>query len=414
MAFVARASSASSYATAAHASLYLFITPPPPVGRHHRRPSSQRRRDLFDCVIERRPQEVRPNGSPPAAGLLLHSIAADASDTAAAPAAQPSSPKDNSWFSGLFRHQEEGWFASGGGQEEAVGGGSWVVDHRHCSTINPSIPTVPREEIALSELFLELREEVTLPIDLKDGRAGGRREGGGGGGGGTEEVEWASTRQVNGARPQKPRQQQQEEETGSSSVRVSTSSRQRATTTTTKTQQNPSLDGDRVVSQSQSQHRRHHHRQQQQQQQPLLLSGKQQHGRRSLLSSPLPSLGAQPAGREYSGKATEQRGTTPGQNEHDHLYMMDATSTLATTDARGAEETDDGDFDGEGKVEAGAGASDFADVEVGPVAESYERGRWLLGLLVLQSTSSFVLDKYQVSYNRVWRLLIYSYDAALQ
>lgn len=40
---------------------------------------------------------------------------------------------------------------------------------------------------------------------------------------------------------------------------------------------------------------------------------------------------------------------------------------------------------------------DLAEEEsVGPVAESYERGRWLLGLLVLQSTSSSVLDKYQV------------------
>lgn len=35
-------------------------------------------------------------------------------------------------------------------------------------------------------------------------------------------------------------------------------------------------------------------------------------------------------------------------------------------------------------------------LDLSPVAESYERGRWLLGLLVLQSTSSSVLDHYQV------------------
>lgn len=34
------------------------------------------------------------------------------------------------------------------------------------------------------------------------------------------------------------------------------------------------------------------------------------------------------------------------------------------------------------------------------VSESYERGRWLLGLLVVQSTSSSVLDHYQVSQQR--------------
>lgn len=38
-------------------------------------------------------------------------------------------------------------------------------------------------------------------------------------------------------------------------------------------------------------------------------------------------------------------------------------------------------------------ADDYADLS--RVEESYERGRWLLGLLVLQSTSSFVLDHYQ-------------------
>eukprot|EP00903_Cladosiphon_okamuranus_P011143 g10517.t1 len=47
-------------------------------------------------------------------------------------------------------------------------------------------------------------------------------------------------------------------------------------------------------------------------------------------------------------------------------------------------------------LEATAGRGEFADAEaMSPIAESYERGRWLLGLLVLQSTSSFVLDKYQ-------------------
>ena len=52
------------------------------------------------------------------------------------------------------------------------------------------------------------------------------------------------------------------------------------------------------------------------------------------------------------------------------------------------------------ELEAAAGGGEFADGEaMGPIAESYERGRWLLGLLVLQSTSSFVLDKYQVQSN---------------
>ena len=45
---------------------------------------------------------------------------------------------------------------------------------------------------------------------------------------------------------------------------------------------------------------------------------------------------------------------------------------------------------------AGGEAGEFTDLDAGAFAESYERGKWLLGLLVLQSTSSSVLDKYQV------------------
>ena len=46
---------------------------------------------------------------------------------------------------------------------------------------------------------------------------------------------------------------------------------------------------------------------------------------------------------------------------------------------------------------SGEGGADFAEEDFdGPIAESYARGRWLLGLLVLQSSSSFVLDHYQV------------------
>lgn len=48
--------------------------------------------------------------------------------------------------------------------------------------------------------------------------------------------------------------------------------------------------------------------------------------------------------------------------------------------------------------ELDGGAREYG--EIGPVAESYERGRWLLGLLVLQSTSSLVLDHYQVGRTR--------------
>ncbi|CAN0360907.1 unnamed protein product, partial [Ectocarpus fasciculatus] len=45
---------------------------------------------------------------------------------------------------------------------------------------------------------------------------------------------------------------------------------------------------------------------------------------------------------------------------------------------------------------SGEGGADFAEEDFdGPIAESYARGRWLLGLLVLQSSSSFVLDHYQ-------------------
>ncbi|CAN0340593.1 unnamed protein product [Scytosiphon promiscuus] len=46
-------------------------------------------------------------------------------------------------------------------------------------------------------------------------------------------------------------------------------------------------------------------------------------------------------------------------------------------------------------AEEGGEGGEFPEADVGPIAESYERGRWLLGLLVLQSTSSSVLDKYQ-------------------
>lgn len=52
-------------------------------------------------------------------------------------------------------------------------------------------------------------------------------------------------------------------------------------------------------------------------------------------------------------------------------------------------------------AEAGGagGAEELVDFDADPLAESYERGRWLLGLLVLQSTSSYVLDHYQVGTN---------------
>lgn len=48
------------------------------------------------------------------------------------------------------------------------------------------------------------------------------------------------------------------------------------------------------------------------------------------------------------------------------------------------------------EIDAALAGSEFADMDMSPVSESYERGRWLMGLLVLQSTSSFVLDQYQV------------------
>ena len=41
------------------------------------------------------------------------------------------------------------------------------------------------------------------------------------------------------------------------------------------------------------------------------------------------------------------------------------------------------------------GADAAASVSRSAVSEAYERGKWLVGLLVLQSSSSFVLDKYQ-------------------
>ncbi len=39
-----------------------------------------------------------------------------------------------------------------------------------------------------------------------------------------------------------------------------------------------------------------------------------------------------------------------------------------------------------------------------PVQEAFSRGKWLLGLLILQSTSSFILDSYSVSVDRAHRM----------
>lgn len=69
----------------------------------------------------------------------------------------------------------------------------------------------------------------------------------------------------------------------------------------------------------------------------------------------------------------------------------------ATVAASPQQERDSSGVINEFELEATAVGGEFTDAEVmDPIAESYERGRWLLGLLVLQSTSSFVLDKYQV------------------
>ena len=51
---------------------------------------------------------------------------------------------------------------------------------------------------------------------------------------------------------------------------------------------------------------------------------------------------------------------------------------------------------GEPTTQPASKEGESTDLDAGAFAESYERGKWLLGLLVLQSTSSSVLDKYQV------------------
>lgn len=61
-----------------------------------------------------------------------------------------------------------------------------------------------------------------------------------------------------------------------------------------------------------------------------------------------------------------------------------------------------GPADAEIRLDAEEGG-ESAKADAGPIAESYERGRWLLGLLVLQSTSSSVLDKYQVIHHDFYR-----------
>lgn len=362
MALVAGAS-ASSYGTA-HASVCLFHTPPLPIV-HHNRPSLQRRRGLFNrngFVIARPTREVRPNAGRP--GLLLNAIT-DASETAKSPAEQLHPSKDSS---GLAPPLEEGRAASGGEQEGVVGEGSGRVDHVHCST-SPIILTVPRADIAHAPVIVDQREEAKLPIDLNHGRAG--REGKGGG-----ERESSKRRtEINGARRRQPRRQAE----AAPWVRVPTSSRERRGTT----QQNWPSDRVSQSSRPAAERSQHPTRQPRRRDRQQTSPAKEQNGRRSL-SSPAP-LGAQLGGEflEFSG-STEQR--TASKHEPDH----NAESAFATG-ARG------GELNGEGKVEEAG--MDFSDVEVGPVAESYERGRWLLGLLVLQSTSSFVLDKYQV---RTW------------
>lgn len=301
-------------------------------------------------------------------GILLSSIA-DASDTAEAPAG-PFPPSNDS--SGLVPPLEEGWAASGGEQEGVVGERPGRVDHHHCST-SPTTLTVPRAEnghATTTVVFIEQHEEAKLPIDLNHGRT----EGGEGREGGRESSKRRT--KINGAR----RQQLQRLAEMPPSVRVSTSSRNRKRTT------QPNWPSDRVSQSSRpaderSQHPTHQPRQRDQQK----ISPMKENGWRTL--TPPPQLGAQLGGEFLEFSSSTEQCTISSNNEPD----QNAASTTAPGGARVAE------LNSEDEVEEAG--MDFTDVEVGPVEESYERGRWLLGLLVLQSTSSFVLDKYQV---RTW------------
>lgn len=75
----------------------------------------------------------------------------------------------------------------------------------------------------------------------------------------------------------------------------------------------------------------------------------------------------------------------------DDVSPRDAVSDLVeSADQRGAA-VDTLPVDEAGLDVAGTGAS----ISRSAISEAYERGKWLVGLLVLQSSSSFVLDKYQ-------------------
>ena len=75
----------------------------------------------------------------------------------------------------------------------------------------------------------------------------------------------------------------------------------------------------------------------------------------------------------------------------DDVSPRDAVRDLAeSADQRGAA-VDTLPVDEAGLDVTGTGAS----ISRSAISEAYERGKWLVGLLVLQSSSSFVLDKYQ-------------------
>lgn len=94
------------------------------------------------------------------------------------------------------------------------------------------------------------------------------------------------------------------------------------------------------------------------------------------------SLSAQPSHSTHPVQPTQQ------QRKEDYVVL--SSESMEIDDKQDVGEA------GEPPPGGGGVAGEFTDLDAGALAESYERGKWLLGLLVLQSTSSSVLDKYQV------------------
>lgn len=104
---------------------------------------------------------------------------------------------------------------------------------------------------------------------------------------------------------------------------------------------------------------------------------------------------------EASGEAKDVSMNTPRTAPSDDAVMIHHRQSLSVQHhAEDAKHAPAAVVEDAGEIVAtvDATAANESDLRMNPVAESYERGRWLLGLLVLQSSSSFVLNNYQVLY----------------